>query len=118
MRALTASDRSALIKLASSLPAGSEERRAILAGLQGPRSDLANTDGVSGMALVAGTLRYEGDTPIDKVYACTDLIVEAQRSAGTGVARAEFQTVKAALNKLEDAIKAAGKTSEGLGIKA
>lgn len=35
MRRLTASDRSALIKLASSLPAGSPERKAILAGLQG-----------------------------------------------------------------------------------
>lgn len=33
MRKLTASDRSALIRLASSLPKGSEERRAILAGL-------------------------------------------------------------------------------------
>lgn len=32
-RKLTASDRSALIRLASTLPAGSEERRAILAGL-------------------------------------------------------------------------------------
>ena len=31
---LTASDRSALIKLAGSLPSGSEERRAILAGLK------------------------------------------------------------------------------------
>lgn len=32
-RTLTAADRSALIRLASTLPAGSEERRAILAGL-------------------------------------------------------------------------------------
>ena len=32
-RRMTASDRSALIRLASSLPAGSDERRAILAGL-------------------------------------------------------------------------------------
>jgi hypothetical protein len=35
MRNLTASDRSALIKLASSLPKGSSERKAILAGLRG-----------------------------------------------------------------------------------
>lgn len=34
MRTLTASDRSALIKLASSLPSGSPDRKAILAGLQ------------------------------------------------------------------------------------
>ena len=33
-RTLTAADRSALIRLASTLPAGSEERRAILAGMQ------------------------------------------------------------------------------------
>lgn len=32
-RSLTAADRSALIRLASTLPAGSEERKAILAGL-------------------------------------------------------------------------------------
>jgi hypothetical protein len=35
MRNLTASDRSALIKLASSLPEGSPEKKAILAALQG-----------------------------------------------------------------------------------
>lgn len=34
-RTLTAADRSSLIKLASSMPVGSPERRAILAGLQG-----------------------------------------------------------------------------------
>ena len=33
-RTLTASDRSALIRLASALPAGSPERKAILAGLE------------------------------------------------------------------------------------
>jgi hypothetical protein len=33
-RTLTAADRSALIRLASTLPAGSEERRAILTGLK------------------------------------------------------------------------------------
>ena len=34
MKKLTASDRSSLIKLASSLEKGSDERRAILAGLK------------------------------------------------------------------------------------
>ena len=42
MRRLTASDRSALIKLASSLPSGSSERKAILAGLQGSSSKTAS----------------------------------------------------------------------------
>ena len=40
MRRLAASDRSALIKLASSLPAGSPERKAILAGLTRKASDV------------------------------------------------------------------------------
>ena len=44
MRNLTASDRSALIKLASSLPAGSPERKAILAGLQGSSNKTATRD--------------------------------------------------------------------------
>lgn len=39
MRSLTASDRSTLLKLASSLPKGSEERRAILAGLVEVKTD-------------------------------------------------------------------------------
>jgi hypothetical protein len=42
MRRLTASDRSALIKLASSLPAGSPERKAILAGLRGSSNKTAS----------------------------------------------------------------------------
>jgi hypothetical protein len=37
-RSLTASDRSSLIRLASSLPAGSAERKAILAGLAGMKA--------------------------------------------------------------------------------
>lgn len=40
MRNLAASDRSALIRLASSLPKGDENRRAILAGLNKVSSDL------------------------------------------------------------------------------
>lgn len=41
-KALTASDRSALIRLASTLPAGSGERRAILAGLKQARAPREN----------------------------------------------------------------------------
>ena len=40
-RSLTAADRSALIRLASTMPAGSPERRAILAGLQGSATKTA-----------------------------------------------------------------------------
>jgi len=40
-RTLTAADRSALIRLASALPAGSAERRAILSGLQGSATKTA-----------------------------------------------------------------------------
>lgn len=41
MKSLTASDRSALVRLAASLPVGDENRRAILAGLQAVRGDNA-----------------------------------------------------------------------------
>ena len=44
MKNLTASDRSALIRLAASLPKGSEERRAILAGLVKGDRDLGIAD--------------------------------------------------------------------------
>ena len=43
-RTLTASDRSALIRLASTLPAGSEERKAILAGLSKKARGYPRTD--------------------------------------------------------------------------
>ena len=39
-RTLTAADRSALIRLANTLPVGSEERKAILAGLKKSAGDL------------------------------------------------------------------------------
>ena len=41
-RTLTAADRSALIRLASALPTGSEERRAILAGLSNKTASRSN----------------------------------------------------------------------------
>ena len=44
-RALTASDRSALIRLASTLPVGSVERKAILAGLSKTSSGEVNVPG-------------------------------------------------------------------------
>lgn len=55
----------------------------------------------------AGTLKYEGNTAIDKVYACTDLLNEAQRQADT--AFAEFRAAKAACLKVEEALKKASK---------
>jgi hypothetical protein len=42
-RTLTASDRSALIRLASTLPKGSDERKAILAGLRKRAEDYLDT---------------------------------------------------------------------------
>jgi hypothetical protein len=47
MRKLTASDRSALIRLASSLPVGSSERKAILAGLQPRKLDWKPVEGAA-----------------------------------------------------------------------
>ncbi len=57
----------------------------------------------------AGTLQYEGNTALDKVYACSDLRNEAKRSAGSGVAVAEFKAVQDALFKLEKVVEKAGK---------
>jgi hypothetical protein len=48
-RSLTASDRSALIRLASTMPAGSVERRAILAGLSKTASALLGDARVSAL---------------------------------------------------------------------
>jgi hypothetical protein len=58
-RRLTASDRSALIRLASTLPVGSSERRAILAGLAGTQSHTASLSWreVVGVPLDANTKR-------------------------------------------------------------
>ena len=47
-RSLTASDRASLIKLASSLPKGSPERKAILAGLVKTSSDELDLDLITG----------------------------------------------------------------------
>ncbi len=43
-RTLTAADRSALIRLASTMPAGSDERKAILAGLKGASRNWRNLE--------------------------------------------------------------------------
>lgn len=54
-RSLTASDRASLIRLASSLPAGSAERKAILAGLQaaGPERNIDKSASFSPNAMEA-----------------------------------------------------------------
>jgi carbonic anhydrase/acetyltransferase-like protein (isoleucine patch superfamily) len=69
MRTLAASDRSALIKLASSLPAGSSERRAILAGLQNVKkaSNRFNIKGehILGYAEVDGKAVVQGNATVD-----------------------------------------------------
>ena len=67
-RTLTAADRSALIRLASTLPAGNEERKAILAGLQkqaGPDRSLMNK---AHSLLERGTKRLRTDDVFGEVY--------------------------------------------------
>jgi hypothetical protein len=86
-RNLTASDREALIKLAASLPTGAAERRLILARVLSDRH--------------AGTLPYEGDTPLDKVYALTDLMNQIKRDVPR---LPEMKTVQDAIYKLEEAV--------------
>ena len=99
-RPITAQDRKRLIRLASGLPKGSEGRKAILAGLEktttSRRAYLKN----------AGALRYDGNTPLDKVYAMTDLLNEIGRGLPTGSGRSsEFSAVRKALFKLEAYVK-------------
>ena len=59
-RTLTASDRSRLIRLASTLPKGSEERKAILSGLSKTARDLYPELKVSRWVALAPTLRATG----------------------------------------------------------
>lgn len=63
MRNLTASDRSALIRIASSLPSGSPERKAILAGIK-KNSSWAVLSYAFGMQVNAGNAKYITYQPV------------------------------------------------------
>jgi len=57
----------------------------------------------------AGTLSYRGDTPLDKAYAMTDLLIELGKDLPTGSSRSrEFKAVKTALRSLEGFVKGIG----------
>ena len=77
-RKLTASDRSALIKLATTLPKGSPERKAILAGLFS--SDI-DPDRMEGMNKIENMIKpmTKRNGPFDKI---TKLIAEEMHWAG------------------------------------
>lgn len=66
MKNLTASDRSALIRLAASLPVGDENRRAILAGLVGAKT--ASADDAILQIIKARSKRKQGTTPSQLHY--------------------------------------------------
>lgn len=72
MKNITASDRSALIKLASSLPAGSPERKAILAGL----SKSADDSGDSRRALAYNKIEEVQDIFKKKVIPAFEAILD------------------------------------------
>jgi len=93
--------RSGLIRLAHAKP----ELRPVLLPL------LTDTKA----AKTAGTLRYEGDTALDKVYAMTDLLIEAKRGLDPQTAKSpEVKAVQSALYALEKVVQKAG----GAGKKA
>ena len=77
-RTLTASDRKSLIKLASTLPKGSPERKAILAGLFS--SDI-DPDRMEGMNKIENMIKplTKRNGPFDKII---KLIAEEMRWAG------------------------------------
>lgn len=75
-RPLTASDRKALIRLASGLPKGSEERRAILAGLKSAAS--WDDFGIFGTFFPVNQPHYDVDPENGKAFT----LAEVQRYVG------------------------------------
>ena len=70
------------------------------------------------MAKQAGTLHYDGDTALDKVYAMTDLLAEVKRALPSGKGRApEVQAVQKALPPLEDFVKTLPSSKQGSGFR-
>jgi hypothetical protein len=53
----------------------------------------------------AGTLRYDGDTAIDKVYAMTDLLGEAVKMVDGLRTTSEVKAARAALENLEKVVE-------------
>ncbi len=96
-RKLTASDRKTLIRLASTLPKGSEERRAILAGLSRKASRKSGGHvGDSVKAMLEGAHRST---------------VDAQKFLSrNGVSGALARSVEDATTALEKAVQEAGST--------
>jgi len=64
---------------------------------------------VGGQVRAAGTLRYEGDTALDKVYAMSDLLSEVIYHKGPTVEMfaPEVKAVRNALRALEQAVEKA-----------
>ncbi len=88
-RILTASDRTALIRLASSLPKGSPERKAILAGLSSTSRTAASdplvkmVDEALGSMLVGTNLDHDAAARLDRE--ALDLAVGSARGVLTGM---------------------------------
>ena len=96
-RTLTASDRSALIRLAVTLPAGSGERRAILKGLDGfPNRKSGGHVGDSVKTMLEGALRTTADAQ--------DFL------SRNGVSGALARSVEDAATALEKAVREAAST--------
>ena len=61
--------------------------------------------------ITAGVFKYEGNQPIDMLYACTDMLYEVKMTMGEAGSEpgflAKFRTAAKAVQALEDAVKAA-----------
>ena len=88
-RTLTASDRKSLIRLASTLPAGSEERCAILAGLD--KVAFGTVQGAVGYAQKADRYIKDGDVPmaVNKLAFSIMELAAIFKKSGTGNKRVD-----------------------------
>jgi hypothetical protein len=87
-RTLTASDRSALIRLASTLPVGSEERKAILAGLGKKAKFVLSPETMNQHPLVPGRAMVYFDVTVDpEVFPTQEAIFDAEEAAAEMVAK-------------------------------
>ena len=103
-RTLTAADRSALIRLASTMPVGSTERRAILAGLSHKATETINRLAMSG---------HMPDNAPDWVKSSKSKRLESVDMDGDDAGRVYFTMTSSERKMLEDALKEAQSMPRG-----
>ena len=83
-----------------------EDVQEIRADPEGFAEEQQEEDDEEGMGKTAGSLSYRGDTPLDKAYAMTDLLIELGKDLPSGSSRSrEFKAVQTALRQLESFVR-------------